>query len=24
LDMTTYVQEPWVRADGQWWYLMKQ
>ena len=24
LDMTTYVQEPWVRVDGQWWYLMKK
>lgn len=24
VDMTTYVQEPWVRVDGQWWYLMKK
>ena len=24
LDMKTYVQEPWVRVDGQWWYLMKE
>ncbi|MDG4596944.1 MAG: hypothetical protein P9F75_14865 [Candidatus Contendobacter sp.] len=24
LDMKTYVQEPWVRTEGQWWYLMKQ
>lgn len=24
LDMKTYVQEPWVRVDKQWWYLMKE
>lgn len=24
LDMKTYIQEPWVREDGQWWYLMKE
>ena len=23
LEMTTYVREPWVRVEGQWWYLMK-
>lgn len=23
LDMQTYVQEPWVLVDGQWWYLVK-
>lgn len=23
LDMQTYVQEPWVFVDGQWWYLVK-
>jgi hypothetical protein len=22
LDMKTYVQEPWVHVDGQWWYLV--
>lgn len=22
LDMKTYIQEPWVRTDGEWWYLM--
>lgn len=22
-DMRTYVQEPWVLVDGQWWYLVK-
>lgn len=24
LDMKTYVKEPWVRVDGQWWYVMKE
>jgi hypothetical protein len=24
LNMKTYVQESWVRVDGQWWYLMKE
>jgi hypothetical protein len=24
LNMKTHVQEPWVRVDGQWWYLMKE
>jgi len=24
LDMATYIQESWVRVDGQWWYLMKE
>jgi hypothetical protein len=24
LDMQTYVQEPWVLVDGQWWYLVKR
>jgi len=23
LEMKTYIQEPWVRVDGQWWYVMK-
>lgn len=23
IDMKTYVEEPWVYVDGQWWYLMK-
>ena len=23
LEMKTYVREPWVRVDGQWWYVMK-
>ena len=23
IDMANYVQEPWVRVDGQWWYLAK-
>ena len=24
LDMQTYVQESWVRVDGQWWCLVKE
>lgn len=24
LDMTTYVQESWVREDDQWWYLVRE
>lgn len=24
LDMKTYVQEPWVRVDGKWWYLVRE
>jgi hypothetical protein len=23
IDMKTYVEEPWVYAEGQWWYLME-
>jgi len=23
LEMKTYIQEPWVRVDGQWWYFLK-
>ncbi|MCB1781959.1 MAG: hypothetical protein KDJ34_18105 [Candidatus Competibacteraceae bacterium] len=23
LEMKTYIKEPWVRVDGQWWYVMK-
>lgn len=23
IDMQSYVEEPWVFVDGQWWYLMK-
>ena len=22
-DLQTYVQEPWVLVDGQWWYVVK-
>lgn len=22
-EIKTYVQEPWVSVDGQWWYVMK-
>lgn len=22
-EMKTYIQETWVRVDGQWWYLLK-
>ena len=24
IDMSNYVQESWVRSDGQWWYLAKE
>lgn len=24
LDMKTYVEEPWVRVGGQWWYLVEK
>jgi hypothetical protein len=24
IDMQSYVQEPWVLVDGQWWYLVKK
>lgn len=24
IDMSPYVQEPWVWVDGQWWYLAKE
>lgn len=23
IEIKTYVQEPWVSVDGQWWYVMK-
>lgn len=23
-EMTTYIDESWVRVDGQWWYLVKE
>jgi hypothetical protein len=23
LNMQSYVKEPWVLVDGQWWYLVK-
>jgi hypothetical protein len=23
LDMSTHVQESWILADGEWWYLVK-
>ena len=23
LEMKTNIREPWVRVDGQWWYVMK-
>lgn len=23
MEIKTYVQEPWVSVDGQWWYVMK-
>lgn len=23
IEMKTYTQEPWVRVDGQWWYVVK-
>lgn len=23
VEIKTYVQEPWVSVDGQWWYVMK-
>lgn len=24
VEMTTYLQEPWIQVDGQWWYLVKE
>lgn len=24
INMANYVQESWVRSDGQWWYLAKE
>jgi hypothetical protein len=24
LDMATHVQESWILADGEWWYLVKE
>lgn len=24
LNMRNYVKEPWVRVDGEWWYVMKE
>lgn len=24
IEMSPYVQEPWVWVDGQWWYLAKE
>jgi hypothetical protein len=24
LDMTTYIQEPWVRVDDNWWSLVRE
>lgn len=23
-DMVTFIQESWVRVDGQWWYLIQK